>query len=79
MKATVFAGWQEQSRCRGFAKEPILFSSKKSLQRGHKVADELQRLQINSCKIKNRLRMTSLKKKKKALRIESLLCFWVLS
>lgn len=30
----------------------FLFSSKNSLQWGHKVADELQRLQINSCKIK---------------------------
>ena len=37
----------------------FLFSSKKSLQQGHKVADELQRLQINSCEIKYRWQMTS--------------------
>lgn len=46
----------------------FLFSSKKTLQMGHKVADELQRLQIISYKMKNKIANDKLKKKKATIR-----------
>lgn len=57
----------------------FLFSSKKTLQMGHKVADELQRLQIISYKMKNKIANDKLKKKRQQLGREVLLCVWVLS